>query len=339
MELTELTDQGEVTKEAYVLRPMNCPHHHRIYASRPRSYRELPVRLAEYGHVYRFEESGAVGGLLRVRGMCMNDAHIYCSEDQIKSEFKNVMELYDEAYGILGLDSYYLRLSTSDPEDPKRKEKYVDNPEAWLKSEALLTELLEELGIDYIEGPGEAAFYGPKFDIQFPTVTGRDESVSTIQLDFAIPERLNLSYIGSDGLEHMPYCIHRAPLSTHERMVAYLIEHFGGAFPTWLAPVQVQVITVSEQFHQYGTRIVEQLRSNFVRAELASESETVSKKIREATTAKIPNLLIVGSREEEDETVTLRRYGVREQMTMPLAQFEALVLTTISNRSQQFEVA
>lgn len=338
MELTEQTEDGEVTKEAYILRPMNCPHHHKIFAAQPRSYRELPIRLAEYGHVYRFEESGAVGGLVRVRGMCMNDAHIYCSEDQIKPEFRNVMELYDEAYRILGLESYYLRLSKSDPEDPKRKEKYVDNPSAWANSESLLTELLDEMSIDYVEGVGEAAFYGPKIDVQFPTVTGRDESVSTIQLDFAIPERLDLVYIGADGQEHTPYCIHRAPLSTHERFVAYLIEHYGGAFPTWLAPIQVQVITVSEQFHEYGQRIVDQLRSKFVRADLASESDTVSKKIRQGTILKIPNLLIVGSKEQEDETVTLRRYGVREQINMPLSQFADSVVQTIANRSPEFNV-
>lgn len=339
MELVEQTEDGETTKEAYMLRPMNCPHHHKIFAAQPRSYRDLPVRLAEYGHVYRFEESGAVGGLLRVRGMCMNDAHIYCSADQIKSEFRAVMELYDEAYRVLGLESYYLRLSKSDPEDPKRKEKYVDNPKAWQESESLLTELMDEMGVDYVEGIGEAAFYGPKIDVQFPTVTGRDESVSTIQLDFAIPARLDLSYVGPDGQDHVPFCIHRAPLSTHERMVAYLIEHYGGAFPTWLAPVQVQVLTVSEQFHEYGQRIVNQLRSHFVRAELAPESDTVSKKIRQGTVSKIPNLLIVGARENEDETVTLRRYAIREQLTMPLGRFEESILKTINTRSPEFVTA
>ncbi len=338
MELTEQTEDGEVTKEAYILRPMNCPHHHRIFASQPRSYRDLPLRLAEYGHVYRFEESGAVGGLLRVRGMCMNDAHIYCTEDQIKDEFRKVMELYDESYSILGLESYFLRLSKFDPEDPKRKDKYVDNPDAWVESERLLTELLDEMQLDYVEGIGEAAFYGPKIDVQFPTVTGRDESVSTIQLDFAIPERLDLVYIGSDGEEHTPYCIHRAPLSTHERFVAYLIEHYAGAFPTWLSPVQVQVITVSEQFHSYGQRIVDTLRSKFVRAELASETETVSKKIRQGTVMKIPNLVIVGAREEEEETVTLRRYGIREQLTLPLPQLVDSVVQTVSERSPKFIV-
>ena len=339
MELVEQTDHGENIKEAYVLKPMNCPHHHKIFDAEPRSYRDLPLRLAEYGHVYRLEESGAVGGLVRVRGMCMNDAHIYCSEEQIKDEFRNVMELYAEAYRVLGMESYYLRLSKSDPEDPKRKQKYVDNPSAWTKSEAIIEELLNEMEVDFVIGIGEAAFYGPKIDVQFPTVTGRDESVSTVQLDFAVPARLDLSYVGSDGLDHIPYCIHRAPLSTHERIVAYLIEHYGGAFPTWLSPVQVKVITVSDQFHDYGRKIVSALRTRFIRAELAEESDTVSKKIRAATVSKIPNLLIVGNQEEQDQTVTLRRYGIREQMTLPLRQFQESIHQTIQRRAPRFEVS
>ncbi|MXZ54874.1 MAG: threonine--tRNA ligase [Gammaproteobacteria bacterium] len=338
MELVEQTDHGEKVKEAYVLKPMNCPHHHKIFDAEPRSYRELPLRLAEYSHVYRFEESGAVGGLVRVRGMCMNDAHIYCTEEQIKSEFRNVMELYAEAYRILGLESYYLRLSKSDPEDPKRKQKYVDNPSAWIKSEAIIEELLNEMEVDFVIGVGEAAFYGPKIDVQFPTVTGRDESVSTVQLDFAVPARLGLSYVGSDGLDHVPYCIHRAPLSTHERIVAYLIEHYGGAFPTWLSPVQVKVITVSDQFHDYGRKIVSALRARFIRAELAEESDTVSKKVRAATVNKIPNLLIVGSQEEQDRTVTLRRYGIREQLTLPFEQFQDSIQQSIDQRAAEFRL-
>ena len=249
MNITEEGDEGEAeVKESYVLKPMNCPHHHRIYASAPRSYRDLPMRLAEYGQVYRMEESGAVSGLLRVRGMCMNDAHIYCTEDQIKEEFKAVMTLHDRMYETLGLDEYRVRLSLMDPDDEKRADKYVSNPDAWANSERILREILDEMRLDYDVGIGEAAFYGPKVDIQFVTVTGREETVSTVQLDFAQPERFGLTYVGTDGQEHMPYCIHRAPLSTHERMIAFLIEHFGGAFPTWLAPVQVEVITVSERF-------------------------------------------------------------------------------------------
>ena len=336
IEVLEETEHGDVVKEAYVLKPMNCPHHHKIFSSSLRSYRELPLRLAEYGHVYRFEDSGAVGGLLRVRGMCMNDAHIYCTEEQIASEFRNVIALYDRAYSILGLKDYSLRLSCWDPEDPQGKNKYVDEPEAWESSQAVLRDILNELDLDYVEAKGEAAFYGPKIDVQFPTVTGREESVSTVQLDFAIPKRLDLKYVGPDGEEHVPYCIHRAPFSTHERFVAFLIEHFGGAFPTWLAPVQVRVLTVSEQFDVYAQRIVNELRADFVRAELGSTSDTVSKKIREGTTRKIPNLLIVGEREMEANEVTLRRYGIREQTTMPFETFKEKLRETIDTRALSF---
>ena len=330
---TDGTRQTEQVKEAYRLRPMNCPHHHKVFDAEPRSYRDLPLRLAEYGQVYRFEDSGAVSGLLRVRGMCMNDAHIYCTRDQIKEEFKAVMAMYQEAYDILGLDNFQIRLSKWDPEDPKGKEKYVDDPENWATSEEMLEEVLVELGIDFRTGIGEAAFYGPKIDIQFVTVTGREESVSTVQLDFAVPDRMGLKYTGSDGKEHVPYCIHRAPFSTHERMVAFLIEHYNGAFPTWLAPVQVQILTVSEQFDEYGKEIVAELRQNFVRAEMAPSNDTLPKKIRSGTTKKIPNLLIVGEREVADGTVTLRRYGQNKQETMASGLFVERLVDAIQRRS------
>ena len=338
MEVIEESSDGESVRETYMLRPMNCPHHHKIYASKLRSYRELPVRLAEYGDVYRWEASGAVSGLARVRGMSMNDAHIYCTEDQVKEVFKEVISQYDEAYRILGLDDYTIRLSRWDPDDPKGREKYVDDAHAWRRTEQIIAELLAEMGVDYEDAPGEAAFYGPKIDVQFHTVTGRDETVSTVQLDFAVPPRLGLSYVGPDGAEHTPYCVHRAPFSTHERFTAFLIEHFGGAFPTWLAPVQVQVLTVSDQFGAYAREIVDRLRGRFVRAELASESDTVSKKIRDGTTRKIPNLLIVGEREVAERTVTLRRYGVKQQTTMPLEDFETALGKTIATRSLTFEL-
>ena len=339
MELMEEGNDGERIKEAYVLKPMNCPHHHKIFSSEPRSYRDLPLRFAEYGQVYRFEESGAVGGLMRVRGMSMNDAHIYCTEDQVKSEFRNVMALHDEAYAILGLDNYYLRLSRRDPHDPKGKDKYVDDPKSWETCERLIAELLNEMEVEYVDGPGEAAFYGPKVDMQFHTVTGRDESVSTIQLDFAVPRRLGLHYVGSDGADHVPYCIHRAPFSTHERFVAFLIEHFAGAFPTWLAPVQVRVLTVSNQFTEYGQQIVDRLRAGFIRAELGSDSDTVSKKIRDGTTQKIPNLLIVGEREAQNSTVTLRRYGIEKQETLSIEALEHTLVDAIKQRSLELQLS
>ena len=339
MELMEEGDDGERIKEAYVLKPMNCPHHHKIFSSEPRSYRDLPLRFAEYGQVYRFEESGAVGGLMRVRGMSMNDAHIYCTEDQIKSEFRNVMALHDEAYAILGLDNYYLRLSRWDPHDPKGKDKYVEDPKSWETCERLIAELLNEMEVEYVDGPGEAAFYGPKIDMQFHTVTGRDESVSTIQLDFAVPRRLGLHYVGSDGADHVPYCIHRAPFSTHERFVAFLIEHFAGAFPTWLAPVQVRVLTVSNQFTEYGQQIVDRLRARFIRAELGSDSDTVSKKIRDGTTQKIPNLVVVGEREAQNSTVTLRRYGIEKQETLSIEMLEQTLVDAIRQRSLELPLS
>jgi threonyl-tRNA synthetase len=337
MELRETSDTGEeVVKETYALRPMNCPHHHRIYAARMRSYRDLPLRLAEYGQVYRFEDAGALSGLLRVRGMCMNDAHIYCTEDQIKAEFLAVMDMHRTVYDVLGLDDFYMRFSTWDPEDPKGKEKYVDNPEAWERTQKMVLEAMRESGLPFTEGKGEAAFYGPKIDVQFRTVTGREETASTNQLDFAVPERLALTYIGADNTEHRPYVIHRAPLGTHERFVAFLIEHYGGAFPTWLAPVQVRLVTVADRFDEYAHKIVDRLRSQMIRAELDDASETVSKKVRNAVTHKIPNVLVIGEREVADETVTLRLYGSRDQHTMPVAEFEARIQRAIATRSREF---
>ena len=336
MDVVEETPDGEAVRESYMLKPMNCPHHHKIYAARPRSYRELPLRLAEYGQCYRWEASGAVTGLARVRGLCMNDAHIYCTEQQVKDVFREVLALCDDAYRILGLSDYTLRLSRWDPDDPKGREKYVDAPDEWRRTERIIFELLAETGTEFVDAPGEAAFYGPKIDMQFRTVTGREETLSTVQLDFAVPKRLGLAYTGDDGAEHTPYCVHRAPLSTHERFVAILIEHFGGAFPTWLAPVQVLLVTVSDQFAEYAQGLLKQLRGQLVRTELASRSDTVAKKIREGTVRKIPNILVVGKREAADGTVTLRRYGVKQQTTMPFAQFQQALAETIAERRLAF---
>ncbi len=320
------------TKETYCLKPMNCPHHHKIFAARMRSYRELPLRLAEYGQVYRFEDSGALSGLLRVRGMCMNDAHIYCTADQIKKEFLSVMQMHKEVYDILNITDYSMRFSTWDPEDPKGKEKYVNNPEAWEWTQKVVYEAMLDSGLPFKEGKGEAAFYGPKIDFQFKTVTGREETASTNQLDFAVPERLDLKYIGADNQEHRPYIIHRAPLGTHERFIAFLIEHYGGAFPTWLAPVQTRVITVSDKFNEYGEKVVASLRSKMIRAEIELSPDTLGKKIRNASKQKIPNLLIIGEREQADGTVTLRKFGQEAQVSMTLAAFEEWISDQIKNR-------
>ena len=339
MELKEQRETGDGTveevKDTYCLKPMNCPHHHRIFAARMRSYRDLPLRMAEFGTVYRFEDSGALSGLLRVRGMCMNDAHIYCTEEQIKSEFLAVMDLHRQVYEILGLSDFYMRFSTWDPDDPKGKQKYVDNPAAWDKTQRYVHEAMVESGLPFVEGKGEAAFYGPKIDVQFRTVTGREETASTNQLDFAVPERMDLKYVGPDNREHRPFIIHRAPLGTHERFVAFLIEHFGGAFPLWLAPIQVRVVTVSERFTDYAQRVVTDLRAGFVRAEADTSDDTISKKIRNAITSKIPNILVVGEREQADGTITLRRYGRRDQESMPAAEYRARVLAAIATRDRE----
>ncbi|HND32515.1 MAG TPA: threonine--tRNA ligase, partial [Myxococcota bacterium] len=319
MELRETVEgkEGEeVIKEVYCLRPMNCPHHHKIFGARKRSYRDLPLRLAEYGQVYRFEDSGALSGLLRVRGMCMNDAHIYCSEENLKSEFLAVMEMHRQVYDVLGLTNYYMRFSTWDPEDPKGREKYVNEPEAWERSQVFVREAMFESGLPFKEVKGEAAFYGPKIDVQFRTVTGREETASTNQLDFAIPRRLGLHYTGADNQEHIPYVIHRAPLGTHERFIAFLIEHYAGAFPTWFAPCQVRLVTIADRFNDYAFGIASRLRQQLVRAEVDESSERLQKKIRNAGTQKVPNILIIGEKEVENNTVTLRRFGIEEQQTM-----------------------
>ena len=337
MELKESRETAdgviEEVKEAYCLKPMNCPHHHRIFASRPRSYRDLPLRLAEYGQVYRFEDSGALSGLLRVRGMCMNDAHIYCTEEQVRSEFIAVMNMHREVYEVLGISNYYMRFSTWDPEDPKGKEKYIDDPEGWETTQRIIREAMDETGLEWVEGKGEAAFYGPKIDVQFRTVTGREETASTNQVDFGIAQRLDLEYVGPDNLPHRPYIIHRAPLGTHERFVAFLIEHYGGAFPTWLAPIQARVVSVSEKFSEYGQKLVDVLRQNMIRAEIDNSSETMGKKIRNAVTTKIPNVLVIGEREQLDNTITLRCYGSRRQETMPFDLFVERLNAAIATRS------
>jgi len=324
----------EETKETYCLRPMNCPHHHKIFAARMRSYRDLPMRLAEFGQVYRFEDSGAISGLLRVRGMCQNDAHVYCTEEQIKGEFLRVIAMVKKVYEVLGISDYYIRFSTWDPADPKGKEKFLDNPSAWEFSQKKVLEAIQESGLPYVEGRGEAAFYGPKLDFQFKTVTGREETASTSQLDFGIPERLGITYTGSDNKEHFPYVIHRAPLGTHERFTAFMIEHFGGAFPTWLAPVQTRIIPVGQNFEEYAEKVLCRLRVLGIRAESDLGNETMGKKIRSAVKQKIPNVLVLGEREQTDGTVTLRRYGHEKQETLTLDAFEKWIADKISTRAR-----
>ena len=321
--------------DQYFLKPMNCPHHHRIFAARPRSYRDLPMRLTEYGTVYRFEGSGELSGLLRVRGMAMNDAHIYCTQAQIEQEFKAALELQVHYFRLFGLTDYYLRLSLWDPDDPKGKDKYVDQPDLWTETQDIVRQALRELALPFVEAKGEAAFYGPKVDVQFRTVTGREETFCTVQLDFSQPaaDRMNLTYVGPDGKAVHPYVIHRAPLGTHERFIACLIEHFGGAFPTWLAPVQVAVLPVSDKVLDYAREIAADLKAQFVRVELDASGQPLGKKVREAELKKIPNLVIVGSREQQDGEVTLRCHGDRRQRRMGVSVFRDGLLSQIRNRT------
>lgn len=300
-------------ESAYYLKAMNCPHHHMIYGHRPRSYRELPLRLAEYGSCYRYESSGSLAGLLRVRALCMNDAHIYCSNEDLKAELKATFELTLSYFKMFRFEGVKVRLSTH---DPKNKEKFVDNPELWAYSERIVEEVAKEMQVAYDIGQGEAAFYGPKLDFQARTLLGREETISTTQLDFSSPLRFNLSYIGQDGKDHHPYIIHRAPLGTHERFIAFLIEHFGGAFPTWMAPVQVRIIPVSEVFMDAAKALEKDLLQNLIRAEIDHSDNSFNKKIREAVTHKIPNMIILGGKEVEQNTVTLRRYCTQAQVSM-----------------------
>jgi threonyl-tRNA synthetase len=271
---------------------------------------------------------------LRVRGMSMNDAHIYCTEEQIQGEFLQVMKMHERYFELLGITDFYMRLSLWDPNDPKGKEKYVDDPAAWQKTEGLVRKAMTDSGLPFTEVKGEAAFYGPKIDIQLRTVTGREETFSTNQLDFAIPraDRMNLTYVGPDGAEHHPYIIHRAPLGTHERFIAYLIEHFGGAFPTWLAPTQLRLLPISEKFNEYVDKLAGSLRNNFVRVEVDSSDDKITRKVRDALTRKIPVVLIVGEREQADGAVTVRRYGEEAQQTLSFDAFQAELLQEISER-------
>ena len=318
----------EMDGERLFLKPMNCPHHHMIYKAEPRSYRDLPLRLAEYGTCYRYEQSGELAGLLRVRGMTMNDAHIYCSPDQAKAEFIKVMNLHTEYYNLFGLSDYWMRLSLAEED----AEKFVDEPELLKQAEKLVTEAMDEVGIPYEAVRGEAAFYGPKIDFQVTNVIGREETASTNQLDLVMGKRFGLTYTASDNEEHTPIIIHRAPLGTHERFVAFLIEHYGGAFPTWLAPLQVHVIPVASAFSEYAQRLNANLHSKFIRCEIDDSNDSFGKKIRSAAIAKIPNILIVGEKEQADQTVTWQRYGTKDRQTLDFDAFRKLLQEEILQR-------
>ncbi|MCU4768547.1 threonine--tRNA ligase [Bacillus toyonensis] len=313
----------EMDNEELVLRPMNCPHHMMVYKNDIHSYRELPIRIAELGTMHRYEMSGALSGLQRVRGMTLNDAHIFVRPDQIKEELKRVVNLTLEVYKDFGLENYSFRLSYRDPADTK---KYYADDEMWKKAQGMLKEAMDEMGLDYYEAEGEAAFYGPKLDVQVRTALGKDETLSTVQLDFLLPERFELAYVGEDGKQHRPVVIHRGVVSTMERFVAFLIEEYKGAFPTWLAPVQAQVIPVSPQVHlDYAKKVQDELRRAGIRVELDTREEKIGYKIREAQMQKIPYMLVVGDNEVTENGVNVRKYGEQKSETIALDAFVDMI--------------
>jgi threonyl-tRNA synthetase len=313
-------------KEELVLRPMNCPHHVIIYQRELRSYRELPLRIAELGTMYRYERSGVLSGLSRVRAMTLNDAHIFCLPEQIQSETVGVLRLIERVYRDFGFTDYWYRLSLRDPKD---RVNFVDNDAMWNNAERCLRQALSEVGIRYQEAIGEAAYYGPKIDVQLSDVLGHSETLSTVQLDFYLPERFGLEYVDRDGQRKRPVVIHRGVISTMERMMAFLIEHYAGNFPLWLAPVQIKVMTVTDQQMEYARKIYEELRSMDWRAELDERNEKSSYKIREAQVEKVPYAVVVGDREVRDQTVSPRRRGGETLPAMSIREFHELLRSEV----------
>ncbi|WP_020007544.1 threonine--tRNA ligase [Salinicoccus albus] len=301
----------DINGEELVLRPMNCPHHMMVYKSESHSYRELPIRIAELGTMHRYEASGAVSGLQRVRGMTLNDAHVFVRPDQIKEEFQRVIQLIVDVYNDFGFDNYSFRMSYRDPDD---KEKYFDDDEMWIKAESLSKEAIDEMGLKYTEAKGEAAFYGPKLDVQVQTALGKEETLSTVQLDFLMPERFDLTYVGKDGELHRPVVIHRGVVSTMERFVAFLTEEYKGAFPLWLAPQQAEIIPVNPDLHyDYARTVKDELKSHGLRVNIDDRNEKMGYKIREAQVRKVPYQIVIGDKEIEESEVNVRKYGEQEQ--------------------------
>lgn len=326
-ELLNFISTGEV--EGFLLKPMNCPHHIKIFASEHRSYRDLPVRLAEFGTVYRWEQSGELGGLTRVRSFTQDDAHLFCTPEQVGEEIQGCLGLVKTVLSSLGMTNYAVRLSLRDPDS----DKYVGDPENWDKAEAALREAVETLGVDYTEEPGEAAFYGPKIDFVVKDVIGRDWQLGTVQVDYNLPERFDLSYIGSDNKAHRPIMIHRAPFGSLERFVGLLIEHFEGKFPTWLAPEQVRILPISEKFSAEADVIAERLAEARVRVSVDHAGDKIGAKIRLARMDRIPYLAVLGAREVEENSVSVRHRDRGDLGSLPTNDFVNQILKDISTRS------
>jgi threonyl-tRNA synthetase len=320
---------------AYYLKAMNCPHHHRIFAAEPRSYRDLPLRLAEYGTCYRYEQSGELFGLMRVRSLNMNDAHIYCTPEQFAAEFNAVNEMYLKYFKIFGIEKYVMRFSTHDPARlTGDNAKFVNEPALWKQTEDMVRQTLIDSKIPYVEVPNEAAFYGPKIDVQVWSVIGREFTLATNQVDFAVPAKFGLVYRDKDNTNKTPLCIHRAPLGTHERFIGFLIEHYAGNFPLWLAPEQVRVMTIGEEepLVNYAKAIVNELRANFVRCESDFSSNKINGKIQEAEQAKVHTMLVIGGRDMEAGNVSVRLHGKGNLGAKPKAEVIAEILAAIRER-------
>jgi threonyl-tRNA synthetase len=319
-----------IDDERYYLRPMNCPHHHQIYKSEKRSYRDLPLRIAEYGNAFRYEASGALSGLMRTRGFCQNDAHIYCREDQAEDEFANVLKLYMYYYDTLGIKDYYMRLSKP---DLTQGDKYINHPEQWEAALSIIRSAMQKVNFPYIEVDGEAAFYGPKIDVQIKSAIGTEYTISTNQLDFMTAERFDLNYVGDGGELHRVYVIHRAPLGSHERMIAYLIEHFAGAFPVWMSPVQASIVPVSEKHTDYCLNIKQLLLKRGLRVEGNFLNETMNYKIRNAVMQKIPYIIIVGDEEITMQTISIRDRTGAQKKNLAIDKFVEMICHVINIKS------
>ncbi|MEZ4720714.1 MAG: threonine--tRNA ligase [Flavobacteriales bacterium] len=313
----------ELDGVTYYLKAMNCPHHHKIFDATPKSYKDLPLRYAEYGTCYRYEKSGELFGLMRVRSLQMNDAHIYCTREQFEQEFKAVNDMYLKYFKVFGIDKYIMRFSTHAPE--KLGQKYVDEPELWKETEDMVRRVLIESGIPYKEVPDEAAFYGPKIDVQIYSVIGREFTLATNQVDFAQPLRFNLTFTNQNNESEHPICIHRAPLGTHERFIGFLIEHYAGKFPLWLAPEQVRILPISDKFNEGCKNILQSLENYDIRASFDDRNEKIGKKIRDAELAKVPYMLIIGEKELNEGKVSVRKQGEGDEGSMDVKEFAEFV--------------
>ena len=319
--------------ETYYLRAMNCPHHHKIFDAEPKSYRDMPYRLAEYGTCYRYEQSGELFGLMRVRCLHMNDAHIYCTKEQFASEFRAVNDMYLKYFKIFGIEKYVMRLSLHDP--AKLGEKYVNEPELWLETEELVRNVLIETGVPFVEVKGEGAFYGPKIDVQIWSAIGREFTLATNQVDFAQPRSFKLSFTNQNNEPEIPLIIHRAPLGTHERFIGFLLEHYAGKFPLWLAPVQVKVLPISDKFLDYAKSVSDKLKKADIRCEVDDRNEKIGKKIRDTELLKVPYMLVVGEKEMNENAVAVRRQGKGDIGVKGVDEFMAEAVSEIKERREE----